>query len=876
MLILKTYQKTALKTLNSYLEEARLIGDPKVAYDEIMRRTETPARSYLAMKGLEEVPYVCFRIPTGGGKTLLAAHTIGTAATSYLEQDFPVVLWLVPTNTIRNQTLEALNMPAHPYREAIDNAFDGRVAVFDISDIEMIRPQDLTEKVCVIVGTLATLRVDQTDGRRIYAHNENFEPHFAKVSQHAPGLERIEEGPDKGKLKYSFANLLHLHNPLVLMDEAHNARTALTFEVLQRIRPACIVEFTATPDTSRVSGSNVVYRVSASELKTEEMIKLPIVLKEHQNWQQAVRDSVLTRQKLEELAQGDQAFIRPIVLLQAENKDREVTVDVILNHLMENELIPRERIALATGTQRELDGVDLFDKTCKVEYIITVEALKEGWDCSFAYVFCSVANIHSGKDVEQLLGRVLRMPYAIRRENEDLNKAYAFVSSPSFASAAVALHDRLVSMGFEEEEATAFVQPSQNPLFDEEEAQWVPRKVEPLVVECADFKLDWIEAEAPAGVEIAHAPDGTLKLVVTGPIPEDIQEKIVAAAPKKAQEDLRKSLAFHQRLQRPLSPSEKGETLVLPALGVWIQGELEMAEKQIFLDAGGWNLINYPHKVTPEEISIDEGARTFEFDIRGKKIIYSLVGQEDELNLSHIHTEWTPTSLVRWLDKTVRQPDVRQPIMQEYLRRVVSDLQETHKLDMAVLVRSRFVLAKLLVEKISRFRQAACAKGYEEMLFGPQAAVETTFTYAFTFLPGLYPAAWPYKGRFDLSAKHFYPMIGELEGSGEEFLCACAIAAMKEVKHWVRNLALQPKTSFWLPTSTDRFYPDFVAELVDGRVLVVEYKGAGYVTNNDSKEKRQIGQLWEDKSGGKGLFIMVEKKDVEGRDIHRQLADKVK
>jgi len=140
----------------------------------------------------------------------------------------------------------------------------------------------------------------------------------------------------------------------------------------------------------------------------------------------------------------------------------------------------------------------------------------------------------------------------------------------------------------------------------------------------------------------------------------------------------------------------------------------------------------------------------------------------------------------------------------------------------------------------------------------------------------MYPAAWAYKGRFDLWGKHFYPVIGELESQGEEFQCACAIAALKEVKHWVRNLAIQPKTSFWLPTSTDRFYPDFVAELVDGRVFVVEYKGAGYVTNDDSREKKQIGKLWEDKSGGKGLFIMLEKKDAEGRDMHRQLADKVK
>jgi len=39
-----------------------------------------------------------------------------------------------------------------------------------------------------------------------------------------------------------------IHRPMIIMDEAHNARTKLTFEVLNRIAPSCIVELTATPD----------------------------------------------------------------------------------------------------------------------------------------------------------------------------------------------------------------------------------------------------------------------------------------------------------------------------------------------------------------------------------------------------------------------------------------------------------------------------------------------------------------------------------------------------------------------------------------------------------------------------------------------------
>src|SRR5690606_10748714 len=91
-----------------------------------------------------------------------------------------------------------------------------------------------------------------------------------------------------------------------------------------------------------------------------------------------------------------------------------------------------------------------------IEYVITIQALKEGWDCPFAYILCSVANTRSPTSVEQLLGRVLRMPYAKERSQEELNRAYAHVSSKTWINAQNKLYERLISMGFEEEEAKEF------------------------------------------------------------------------------------------------------------------------------------------------------------------------------------------------------------------------------------------------------------------------------------------------------------------------------------------------------------------------------------------------------------------------------------
>jgi len=874
--VLKEYQKNALSVLERFLEAARVDG-PAAAF-EVVRGTDA-GPPYKTIDGMEGTPYVCLRLPTGGGKTVLASHAVAIAGRCYLEQEYPVVLWLVPTNTIREQTLDALRKPGHPYRQALDDAFGGQVGVFDIAEVERIRPQDLVSRVCLVVGTLATLRVNNTDGRKIYAHNENFEPHFAAVPHTAEGLKRIEEGPDRGKIKFSFANLLHRYRPLVIMDEAHNARTALTFEVLQRISPACIVEFTATPDTRPGSGSNVLFRVSAAELKAEEMIKLPILLTEHANWQEAVHDAVRTRARLAELADGERPdLLRPIVLFQAESRDREVTVDVLRQHLIESEKIPEDRIAVATGSQRELDGIDLFDPACRIEHIITVEALKEGWDCSFAYVFCSAANIHSSKDVEQILGRVLRMPYARKRRQEELNRAYAHVSSPAFAQAAGELKDRLVAMGFEEEEANAYVQPGQLSLSGKDDTPLLIYKPEEplrlLVREAVDLSV--FSPEEREKVRQVEKEPGIFELEVVGGIPETLQRKIVRIMPEDRKIEITRALQRHcYAQQRPPSPAERGEKLIVPRLCLWSQGKLEVAEKELFLDAEGWNLLDFPAMLTEAEFVVNDTARTFEVDVQGKRVVYGLVDGSHQLDLGHLRTAWTDQELARWLDREVRQPDIRQEVLLEYLRRSVVHLTEGRKIQLETLVRGKFILAKTLREKISVCRQQAYDRGYQATLFGPRAAVETSYRFAFDFPADNYPARWPYKGVYKFG-RHFYPFVGELESVGEEFECAQLIDGLKEVKHWVRNVATQPAFSFWLPTSTDRFYPDFVAGLKDGRILVVEYKGGHIADASDAREKRNLGALWEEKSGGKGLFLMAEKRDATGRDLSRQLADKTR
>ena len=872
---LKQYQTDTLNTLRRFFEQARLAG-PKAAYEAITTEPEQAARigryagPYAPLAELPDVPYVCLRLPTGGGKTILAAHSITIARDAWVEKDYPLVIWLVPTDRIRQQTAEALKHPHHAYRQTLNEAFDGRVRVFDIADFTHIRPHDLRDHCCIVVGTIQTLRVTNTSGRKVYAHNENLEPHFSGVRDTAQGLEQSATGT----VKFSFANLLHLHRPLMIVDEAHNAVTGLTREMQARINPSAIIEFTATPKLK----SNILHSVSAQELKQAEMIKLPIMLTEHTSWQNAVNGAIAARASLDKTAKTDANYIRPIVLFQAQPKNEEVTVDVLKKHLLEIENAPETAIAVATGDMRELDGINLFDPHCPIEYVITIEALKEGWDCSFAYVFCSVSRIKSAVDVEQILGRVLRMPYASRRKAAELNRAYAFLSEPETGIAARALVDKLVAMGFEEDEALDNVEPVRSELDDDglfspdEFRRPTFRHILTATPEVA-AALDKIQL---AGLTVSSIEGGKFEIAVAGRTSDKLAEAYRQLSPAE-REPLAEIFAQHElEAKLRLSPAERRETFRVPRLMTEIQGQLEFADTDVFMESHDWALLNHPARLDEHEFAIRETAHGFEIDLDGNRLTYRFAGEQEQLSLNVDVEGWTQETLVLWLDKQVRQPDVGQAELVKWLSGLTTHLINFRSLHVSALMRCKFLLARRIRDKIDSIRREERKSVYQARLFEPGAKPEVSFDNAFVFRDGMYQGERRYRGRWHPS-KHFLGShaVPAFDGAddGEEIQCARTIDILPEVKFWVRNVA-RHRASFWLPTATDKFYPDFVAQLADDRLLVVEYKGSRDADSSDTAEKRTIGELWQRASNGKGVFIVVEK-SVNGRDMRQQLLNNI-
>jgi type III restriction enzyme len=239
------------------------------------------------------------------------------------------------------------------------------------------------------------------------------------------------------------------------------------------------------------------------------------------------------------------------------------------------------------------------------------------------------------------------------------------------------------------------------------------------------------------------------------------------------------------------------------------------------------------------------------------------------MNLDLIETEASQTDLVRWLDSRLHQEGLTQTELVAWLNRVLNWLQRERRYSLTVLVRHRNRLADTLAERLKTLRAGAQARGLQLTLFGPDPRGCVSAAYTFRFAPGRYPARPPYyEGRYRFT-KHYYGVIGDLKSSGEEFDCAVAIDELPEVRHWVRNLPRYPEFSFWLPTASDNFYPDFVCELHDGRLLVVEYKGEAYKSNDDSAEKRVLGEYWAKVSGD--LFLMAVERDVAGRGVTGQI-----
>ena len=444
---LKSYQKEVLADLARYLELVVELQSPAKAYTAFWNERNVMVGlggmpNYVNV--LPGVPHVCAKVPTGGGKTYIAASAVRTIFDAMPQRRARAVVWLVPSDAILTQTSRALQNPNHPYRQRLDVDFGGRVEVYSKEQALMgqnINPSSVTEQLSVFVLSYDSFRTSKKDGRKAYQQN-GYLADFAKwMNDPSVLLTDTDET--------ALIQVIRFLNPVVIVDESHHATSELSVEMLQNFNPCFVLDLTATPKKN----SNIVSFVDASQLKRANMVKLPVIVYNRKSQADVYADAIAIRAKLEAQAKREQetsgCYIRPIVLFQAQPRTKadSTTYEKIKKTLLDGG-IPEQEIAIKTGDKDELKNVDLLSPDCPIRYIITVNALKEGWDCPFAYVLATVANRTSVVDVEQILGRVLRLPYTRKNKSEVLNLSYVITSSADFHQTVEKVVDGLNSAGF--------------------------------------------------------------------------------------------------------------------------------------------------------------------------------------------------------------------------------------------------------------------------------------------------------------------------------------------------------------------------------------------------------------------------------------------
>jgi type III restriction enzyme len=516
--------------------------------------------------------------------------------------------------------------------------------------------------------------------------------------------------------------------------------------------------------------------------------------------------------------------------------------------LMENEKIPEYEIAVATGTQRELTDLNLLSPSEQIRYIITVDALREGWDCPFAYVLCSLQNLRSNTAVEQLLGRVLRMPYAKKRKSRALNRAYAQVVAKSFTDAAGALVDKLVDgMGFNPVDAQHVLLPDFADFFaDTSDAAQAERS------NAGRFQM---EVSASAAQKLSQHPDFLIEadpkdatraiVSVALEISTSMAVALVEVADTKPASEVKRDIDAHNaRLYALRAPSQRDELFgAIPLLCVRQNGELQLLEPQVFRNLAEFDLLASDPQPKLEGFAVAQEGEQFEIYLNDTKINMR-TSNETQLSLNAVPTQATEHDLVRAISRQVRSIHVVPAHIQAWVSRIVAYLIREKGYPLTALIRAEFQLVQSILLRFEALERKSQESGFRQLMIDglADAKIEVSPEWLFHFKPGEYPARSAYVGSFTFS-KHYHPLPADLKSSGEEFECAKLIDRHPRVRCWIRNI---PRTqfSFWLPTATDKFYPDFVAALVDGSFAVIEYKGEDYSTNDDSREKRLVGERW--------------------------------
>ena len=845
---LKDYQQSVindLETFLGYIERSEYIGR---AFQNYWQDKGVRMEAY--KYNVQGVPHVCIKVPTAGGKTFIAVNALRPIFESFTKVNpaHPkVVVWLVPSITILDQTIKALGSADHPYNLKLKTHYNGRIEIFDKKDILQgvgFDSDSIREQLNIIVLSFDSLRARKKEDRKLFQENGN-------LADFTVENEDVLEGADES----SVMSVIRSLKPVCVLDESHNAESPLSVEMLQNLNPSFILDLTATPKNN----SNIISVIDASQLKKNHMVKLPVVVQNQRDKAEVIANALNFQRQLEEMAKAEEVeggiYIRPIVLFQAQpvNAEDATTFEDIKKKLVKLG-IPEEQIAIKTAEINEIKNVDLMSRDCPVRFIITINALKEGWDCPFAYILASLANKVSAVDVEQILGRVLRQPSVKQHKQPLLNLSYVFTASTKFLQTLENIVKGLNRAGFsnrdfrvieektEEEVSKPKVEPTFLPFFDETK---IPD--EPLIEIEEDIDVSKVNIdEANQNIEELKAKALEINFEFEKKIVESGSQLPIELAERTNNQPMKSVFA------------EDAKKLKLPQFFIKVVGSggfFNEGENEVLLNND--ELLS-DFRLSQENANID-------FDSVDSETYYidlERVGEND----------FTPT---------FRRMN-RQQVTS--LNEKILSLPEESKLEainarFCKLIGNMYPIPDLEVKRyVSRILEQMPTEQLKD-------CVERDFTYSLKIKRKIEDLATLHKERVFLDyldtdkviVKPNYELPESITPSSNANAILKSLyvneSGMNTFESTIINeLANQSNIVFWHKIIEKKgfringflnHYPDFLLLTKSGKIIIVESKG-DHLDNSDSMKKLRLGQLWASKAGNNYRYFMVfENKPIE-------------
>jgi len=859
---LKPYQQQVIDDLALFLEHVQVTKNTDDAFHKFwFYHPRTPLTPSLGTdiapykNNIPRTPHVCMKVPTAGGKTFIACNALRTIFDAFYPDKTKAVVWLVPSITILDQTLKNLKDTHHPYRRKIKSLFGNSVEVFDKATLLQgsgFNPTSVKEQLSIMVFSFDSLRARNKEDRKVFQENGNLQSF-----EHLLGLNS----------EISLGDVIKFLNPVVIVDESHNAEGELSIEMLKGLNPCFILDLTATPRNN----SNIISFIDALELKRENMVKLPVIVYNHHDKTGVIDSSLQLQKRLEQQAKSEERnggkYIRPIVLFQVQprsgnfnsEEEEKTNVQKLKEKLLEL-AIPEDQIKIKTANINEIKGVDLLSKDCQVRYIITINALKEGWDCPFAYILASLADKSSAVDVEQILGRVLRQPYVMQHHSKLLNLSYVLTASSKFMDTLANIVKGLNKAGFSDKDYRiadnqTSVENAETPVPNE-----VPVGVAPpgnlFPIEIEDVTADIDFSQISVSSESDFAGNDALNEIENAAIQQNEEfEKLVS------QMDSDNGVLVPSKIQ-PLIKTytikkifrEAVDSIILPQFYLYhpqsdLFGRKEdtLLEKEFLLD--GFLLSQCDVNINFD--SVDLELYSVDLDPTRRDATPSFVkldNAEQQFFYENVFLPNNKKDIVKnftrrvkvLMGKMIPIPDSQ---ITKYLNRIFEGFNDNQFNDF---LNKENSYTNKIKQKIHSLADHHAKQKFEEFLMNDKIRIKTSYRFPNSIHP-------------NETAKDFTKSLYEREYkiNGFEERVINAIVPMPNISFWTRNVE---KKGFCINGFINH-YPDFIIRTTGGKTIILETKG----DHLDAETKIELGRLWESKAGNDYRYFMVyETREVRG------------